>query len=489
MKFRKFAGLLTAAALMLTSLPSMTANAIDDRLETGTKDGYNWTLWLEDDHGGLNGKQGRNGAFSCEWSGTLSFRYISGHTFENCVNWRNTESVTVDYKAAEFKSEGSACFGVYGWTKNTLAEFYIIENYGIWHPMRGIAPVLGEVTTDDGTYEIYKVSRSGATPEQGVTHYDQIWSVRKSVRTEGTVDVNAHLRAWESLGLNIGSLYEVSLTVEGYESSGSAVFTQNDLKIRDNAAAPQPAVTTPAAVTGTAPQTTAAAAESGDYSLRIGSVSCAPGGTVKVPVCVYNDPGTAGYQVFFALDKPLKLNKIERGGAYRALPTINMDEEFPPSAVYAGSNTMEAANGSVLCYLNVTVPETAKEGDVFKVGFYRAGQDGCVLKLVDIEGDKLEASFYDGSITVSGQPAVTTAADEPGTTVTTTAAPSGVKYGDVNGDDSIDLKDVTLMRRALAGWNVTIDQKAADVNKDGSFDLKDVVILRRYLAGGWGVEL
>lgn len=490
MKFRRFAGLLTAAALMLTSLPSMTANAIDDRLETGTKDGYNWELWLQENQGSAKGEQGENGTFSCEWNSSLGFLYRSGHTFEDCVDWRNTERITVDYKASEFQTDGNAAYiGLHGWTKNAVAEFYIIDGYGTWSPALGGFKILGEVTSDDGTYEVFQREINGVTAEGKAALYNQIWSVRKDSRKEGTIDVTAHFRAWESLRLNVGDLFDISLTVEGYQSSGTAVFTQNDLKISTGAADPQPAVTTPAAVTGTAPQTTAAAAESGDYSLRIGSVSCAPGGTVKVPVCVYNDPGTAGYQVFFALDKPLKLNKIERGGAYRALPTINMDEEFPPSAVYAGSNTMEAANGSVLCYLNVTVPETAKEGDVFKVGFYRAGQDGCVLKLVDIEGDKLEASFYDGSITVSGQPAVTTAADEPGTTVTTTAAPSGVKYGDVNGDDSIDLKDVTLMRRALAGWNVTIDQKAADVNKDGSFDLKDVVILRRYLAGGWGVEL
>ncbi len=63
------------------------------------------------------------------------------------------------------------------------------------------------------------------------------------------------------------------------------------------------------------------------------------------------------------------------------------------------------------------------------------------------------------------------------------------KYGDVNNDESIDLQDVTLMRRALAVWDVTLNETAADINKDGSFDLKDVVILRRYLAGGWEIEL
>ncbi len=64
-----------------------------------------------------------------------------------------------------------------------------------------------------------------------------------------------------------------------------------------------------------------------------------------------------------------------------------------------------------------------------------------------------------------------------------------IRYGDVNDDDSVDLKDIGFMRRALAGWDVTLNETAADVNKDGSFDLKDVVILRRYLAGGWEIEL
>ena len=65
-----------------------------------------------------------------------------------------------------------------------------------------------------------------------------------------------------------------------------------------------------------------------------------------------------------------------------------------------------------------------------------------------------------------------------------------VRPGDVNNDGSLDLKDIVIMRRALAGgWDLRIDGEAADVNKDGSFDLKDVVLLRRYIAGGWGIEL
>ena len=67
---------------------------------------------------------------------------------------------------------------------------------------------------------------------------------------------------------------------------------------------------------------------------------------------------------------------------------------------------------------------------------------------------------------------------------------SKVYYGDVNNDGVIDLKDVTALRRYLAGgWNITTNEGKADVNRDGSVDPKDVTMLRRYLVGGWGLVL
>jgi hypothetical protein len=63
-----------------------------------------------------------------------------------------------------------------------------------------------------------------------------------------------------------------------------------------------------------------------------------------------------------------------------------------------------------------------------------------------------------------------------------------VLYGDVNGDGEISLMDSALIRRYLAGWNVTIDEKAADVNGDGEISLMDSALIRRYLAG-WNVTL
>ncbi len=61
--------------------------------------------------------------------------------------------------------------------------------------------------------------------------------------------------------------------------------------------------------------------------------------------------------------------------------------------------------------------------------------------------------------------------------------------GDINSDGTVDMKDSTVLRRWLAGWDVTINESNADVNGDGEVNLLDSTILRRHLANWQGVEL
>ena len=64
-----------------------------------------------------------------------------------------------------------------------------------------------------------------------------------------------------------------------------------------------------------------------------------------------------------------------------------------------------------------------------------------------------------------------------------------LKTGDLNGDFSIDLSDVNLLKLYVTGWNVEIYEKALDVNGDKIVDLVDVVLLAQYVAGWDNAEI
>ena len=59
------------------------------------------------------------------------------------------------------------------------------------------------------------------------------------------------------------------------------------------------------------------------------------------------------------------------------------------------------------------------------------------------------------------------------------------KTGDINNDNEIDITDLVILRRGLAGLvELTSNENlAADINHDNNVDITDLVILRRYLAG------
>ena len=57
-----------------------------------------------------------------------------------------------------------------------------------------------------------------------------------------------------------------------------------------------------------------------------------------------------------------------------------------------------------------------------------------------------------------------------------------VIVGDANGDGAVNMKDVLLARKYLAGIEVTIDLTAADVNGDGAVNMKDILEMRKFLA-------
>ncbi|MBE6640436.1 MAG: hypothetical protein E7619_02500 [Ruminococcaceae bacterium] len=63
-----------------------------------------------------------------------------------------------------------------------------------------------------------------------------------------------------------------------------------------------------------------------------------------------------------------------------------------------------------------------------------------------------------------------------------------LKTGDASGDGSVNVLDVAIIQRYLAGWNgyiENIDYFSCDVDRDGVIDIRDAAYLERHLAG-WG---
>ena len=70
------------------------------------------------------------------------------------------------------------------------------------------------------------------------------------------------------------------------------------------------------------------------------------------------------------------------------------------------------------------------------------------------------------------------------------AAAAVKPVGDTTDDGNINAKDVTTLRRYLAGgYGIVMDERAGDTSGEGTVNAKDVTVLRRYLAGGYGIEL
>ena len=177
---------------------------------SGQHCGYTYEYWKDSGTGSLVLKAD---GFSVDWTNIGNLLGRKGIR-------PGSANLVVNYDAVVYQPNGNSYLCVYGWTRNPLVEYYIVDSWGDWRPPGGAS--LGTVTTDGGTYDIYKTERVNQPSIDGTKTFNQYWSVRSTKRTSGTITVGNHFTAWASKGLNMGSFYEVSMTVEGYQSSGKA---------------------------------------------------------------------------------------------------------------------------------------------------------------------------------------------------------------------------------------------------------------------------
>ena len=196
-------------------------------------------------------------------------------------------------------------------------------------------------------------------------------------------------------------------------------------------------------------------------TLTVASVKGRPGKTVDVAFDLSNNPGLAGMQLLLSYAPELTLEAINVG---TALPDLTFT---PPGNLAANPVTLlwdgqdaDSSNGTALT-CTFRIAENAAEGDYALTVTHNAND------VYDGNLQDVALAVVNGKVTVRN-----------------------VMLGDLDGNESINAKDVTILRRVIAGgYDVTADAMAADVNNDGSVNAKDVTVLRRFIAGGYGITL
>ncbi|HEX9062233.1 MAG TPA: glycoside hydrolase family 11 protein, partial [Clostridia bacterium] len=228
---------------ILTTLFTVQAATTITSNQTGTQSGYDYELWK--DFGNTSMTLYDGGAFSCQWSDIGNALFRIGKRFNRSQTHQQVGDISVNY-SSNFQPSGDSYLAVYGWTVNRLVEYYIVESWGTWKPPG--AQSKGTITVDGGTYDIYDATQREKPNMLSENPLYRYFSVRTSKRTSGTVSVSEHFKAWESKGMKMGNLSEVSLLVEGYQSSGKADVDSMSINIVNPVSTPSPSPT-PAGIT------------------------------------------------------------------------------------------------------------------------------------------------------------------------------------------------------------------------------------------------
>ena len=186
--------------------------------QTGTHDGYYFSFWNQGG-GSVVMTLGSGGNYSVNWSNCSNFTCGKG--------WKTGSPDKVVTFSGSFNGGNNGYLALYGWTKNPLIEYYVIENYGQWTPPGSNS--IGTLTSDGGTYTIHKMVRTNQPSIIGTATFDQFFSVRQQKRSSGTITFANHVSGWKSKGLNLGTTWDyLIMESEGYQSSGSANITVGD---------------------------------------------------------------------------------------------------------------------------------------------------------------------------------------------------------------------------------------------------------------------
>lgn len=212
----------------------------------------------------------------------------------------------------------------------------------------------------------------------------------------------------------------------------------------------------------------AAFADVKPITLKAPTITAAAGATVEIPITVENVSGEPLRSALFEV-------KVD-GGLEIKSKKLNPGNQKQTTDVVKGSHVrffwvIEKAekglkSGDTLATITVVVPQTATKGDSFNITIIPSDDPSNFFAGENFTGDEGEATY--GAVAQNGK--ITVSDSTP---------------GDVNGDNSVDAKDIILIMRYIVAKNVkpipTFNETAADFNNDKSIDAKDIILIMRHI--------
>jgi hypothetical protein len=115
----------------------------------GQIDGYTYELWK--DNGNVYMTLNGGGKFSCGWSNINNALFRIGKKWNCSKYWYQLGNINVKFNV-NYQPNGNSYLCVYGWTRQPLIEYYIVDSWGTWRPPGGSSR--GQIWVDGDNYDI-----------------------------------------------------------------------------------------------------------------------------------------------------------------------------------------------------------------------------------------------------------------------------------------------------------------------------------------------
>ena len=189
--------------------------------------GIGYELWNEGGNGG-SATFYDDGSFNCQMTGAKDYLCRAGLSFNSDKTHTELGHMKADFKLVKsgLSEIDYSYIGIYGWTREPLVEWYIVDNTGSqympgdWVAQGSSAKKHGTFEIDGAQYTVYEGDRTSYSIDGDNKYFKQYFSVRKTPRDCGTIDITAHFKKWEELGLKMGKMHEAKILGEAGSTKG-----------------------------------------------------------------------------------------------------------------------------------------------------------------------------------------------------------------------------------------------------------------------------